>query len=295
MESTKPIFIIAAAVAVFALPSIVLAVEAAGSGEAGSAGSVTAPAPSPATVDSWSFGESRPTVIHEGAGAGRESPTLPKKPMIRESPSRPSMGKTAADQDGDGKPDIVAPRDAASGLPTGKRLMNASGTMPEKTQERMQEAKEKMAERIQDRMQDFAKKTIARMRAAVDRLAKLIERIESRLAKMAENGKSIDKATPLLAKAKASLGEARAELKLAEEAIASAAVSGVAGSSTRPTNQPGAVKEHLKKAEAAIRAAHKAIADAVGAIRVAAGDIKADGKAKATTTTTTAAGGTTAQ
>ncbi len=284
-------------------PSFAFAEETSASAGASSETTVTtAPDGTSASSNTGAKTTVRESPSRPSTGNLRESPTLPSRPGVtspRDSATGQATGKRvmAADVDGDGKVDIVSPRDAASGLPTGKRqyqpiiirkvtdaeeneqsrlnglppgdpmgkrMQNASGTMHEKMGERMDEAKERMGERKENHAKEMARKTIQRMAAAIARIEQLATRVDSRLQKLAANGRDVSTATPLLAKSREKLAAARIELTAAEAAVTT--MTPGTGTSTMPSKD-NPVRMHLEAAKTLIHEAHKALEEAVSSIK----------------------------
>jgi cellobiose-specific phosphotransferase system component IIA len=162
-------------------------------------------------------------------------------------------------------------------------------------QQRVEAAKERINEARKEQMKEFVRKTIARMRAAIERLTKIADRIESRISKIEQlqnaranasttsSGGGVGKVNVQdISFMKNSLTVARTQIEKAKAALAEAeagfssyvppsteATLSATGTPIRP--QPGMgqtspMRESLKKAEAAIRAAHKALTEAVGSM-----------------------------
>jgi archaellum component FlaC len=226
-------------------------------------------------------------------GAAPPVPTL-----YRESPSRPSSGKP-------------------SGLPPGKpvignRMLNASGTkeMPkaadmreramnrptstEMGMGRGEEMREKMMEKRAEIMKRMIEQQVGRMKAMIDRLTKLADRLASRIAKLKERGVDTTKTESLLSDARAKIELARSATSEAERAakdiIAGTTASSTAtGSSTIAKPELGkSVRDALAKAREAVKAAHKALVEAISSLN-------ASDKPKPTPATTTNATGTNSQ
>lgn len=215
---------------------------------------------------------------------------------------------------------VVSPRDAASGLPTGKRqhapviirkeisARTASGTkpLPEDMEKRlenrdtmynklqgrasttMDEKRAEMKERRSEILKRNAMRMVAHMNAAIGRLSKLADRVDSRIIKMKEHGADTTKAEANIALTRTKIAEASAAVKLAEDSIAGAALSAdVTASSTSPSDPGKMVREALNKAKEAVFAAHKALVEAIKSLK----GIKID--VTATTTAETNTGATT--
>ncbi|KKW36074.1 MAG: hypothetical protein UY81_C0033G0001, partial [Candidatus Giovannonibacteria bacterium GW2011_GWA2_53_7] len=165
--------------------------------------------------------------------------------------------------------------------PEVKNRMMGSST-PEKMNERMDAAKERMSERrdeVKTRMLEkkseilkrMAKQSIVRLRAAVERLSKLANRLEARIAKIKEKGVDTTKATSLLAIARTQITGATTAINEAEASIPAAATQADRSASDTTNLAPGkAVREALHKAEVALKAAHKALVDAIVALKASA-------------------------
>ncbi len=216
--------------------------------ETSASGSTGTPAPSPSTI--------------------RESPTLQSTGKLRESPTKASLTH-----------EVVSPRDAASGLPTGKRLnglppgtpvtgtrMNASGTktlpagMEERMQNRddmrvkleerasttrdnMQQRREDMKEKRQERRGEILKRQatmlINRMKAAIERIVKLSGRVDSRIVKLKEHGADTSKPEASMVIARGKIADAKAAVAAAEAAVANAVINADASASTTASVDPG--------------------------------------------------------
>lgn len=229
--------------------------------------------------------------------------------------------------------DVVSPRDAASGLPTGKRQhapviirkeldkstpllgRTASGTKPmspemenrlenrdemrdklvqraSTTQSNREERRDEMREKMQERKSEILKRhatnMVRQMRAAIGRISKLADRMDSRIAKMKERGADTSQAEANIAIARTKITEASAAVKLAEDAIASAVVAAdVSASSTSPSDPGKAVREALNKAKEAVFAAHKALVEAIKSLKGIRIDVVATTTASTDATTTT--------
>jgi DNA repair exonuclease SbcCD ATPase subunit len=176
-----------------------------------------------------------------------------------------------------------------------ERIGTGTAPLDGKIRERVEEAKTRLAEARAEQMKDFVRKTIARMRAAIERLSKLADRIDSRMKKLeaaqqeAKNALStssegrgkvsvqdLSLCFKCTARARAAIDEAKAALAEAEAKFASytpptpADDEHVPGTPTRPQpglGQPSPIREDLKKAEAAIRTAHRALVEAIASMR----------------------------
>lgn len=251
--------------------------------------------------------------------------------QLREKPTLPQKG-------------VLAPRDAASGLPTGKREqmpapvkavapglpadkreqmpaplkkevrehMQASTTgdikrtmtvphvlekreaMTEKRasstaarEERRNEAQQQLLERRMEIMKRFIAQQIHRMEVMIERLTKIADRIASRIQKLKERGVDTAKAEELLGIARTKLNEARtilSDAKAKAEEVASGMGStmgtsdvdgdgaldiaaGENGTQGEKRDLGKPARDALQKAREAVRAAHRALIDAVNALK----------------------------
>lgn len=212
---------------------------------------------------------------------------------------------------------VVAPRDTASGLPTGKRqyqpvrgtssnplpadtekrleerdalrakLEGGASTTKENKEERRDEMKEKMKERRSEVLKRHAMMMIERMNAAIRRESKLGDRIDSRIAKMKAHGADTTQAEANMVIVRTKIAEATAAVKLAEDSIPGAIASADASASSTLPSDPGkAVREALNKAKEAIFAAHKALVEATKSLKGIRIDVVATTTTEVTATTT---------
>lgn len=257
--------------------------------------------------------------------------TVTAPPIRRESPTLPSKG-------------VVAPRDAASGLPTGKRqhepimlresptrastgktmmtgattsenaktmvaphVLEKRETMMEKRasssaarEERREEAREQLLEKRFEIMKRFIAQQVHRMEAMIERLTKIADRLASRIQKLKERGVDTVKTEELLAIARTKLNDARTALAAAKteaEVAASArvAVGDVDGDgksdiaieeegvqAQKPADAGKGVRTALQKARDAVRAAHRALVDAIASLNAG---VKTTSKATTTANT----------
>lgn len=223
----------------------------------------------------------------KGMGVGRIAPTTtrsipPEDRMLRRASGTPAIPLEAKD--------MIERREAVR-----ERIGTGTAPLDGKIRERVEEAKTRLAEARAEQMKDFVRKTIARMRAAIERLSKLADRIDSRMKKLeaaqqeAKNALStssegrgkvsvqdLSLCFKCTARARAAIDEAKAALAEAEAKFASytpptpADDEHVPGTPTRPQpglGQPSPIREDLKKAEAAIRTAHRALVEAIASMR----------------------------
>ncbi len=222
----------------------------------------------------------------------------------RESPSRPSQGKPAlyhevksprdsASGQATGKQLNSLPpgtRPAASGtkpLPAGMDVRNkmmASGTKPlppgmeqrlenrDEHKAEMTEKREAMQEKRQEHRGEILKRQAMQLikvaKAAIERYAKLIERINSRIAKLKAEGKDTTKAEAAIAVAVAKLAEAKAAVALAESSLPNAVLQADASASSSVKIDSGKpVREALAKVREALKAVQKALQATMLALR----------------------------
>lgn len=164
-----------------------------------------------------------------------------------------------------------------------KDLMNRASTAGTST--RLQNMQEKRADRIEkltdkrkEIIRNFAARMFHRMEAAIERLKKLDERIGSRITKLKEKGIDTSKAEIALGTAKTEIGNAETHL-----AAAKTAAQGAIDSET-PKEAFESVRTHVEMTRDAIKKAHKALIDAVVALKGKSGN---KGGAATTTATTT--------
>lgn len=286
----------------FLVPSLAFAVDAGGASGDGS--SMHPPAPTPMGASSMGGGAEHPDMPPKPPLLIRESPTMPSLPphqpmLLRESPSKASDGqlRESPSKPSMGMHDTKGPRDASSGqssgrlngLPPGEPFMGKHGSttpprpmgvpkdmreggassterdnMREKMDERRDGMKQKQDEHRGEMLKRMAHQMIERMQAAVDRLKKLSDRINSRILK--QKGAGVDTSTTeaVLVIARGKITDAQAAIDLAKGAIDSAAQNADAtASSTTSSNAGKPVREALSKAKDAVFAAHKALVDAI--------------------------------
>lgn len=132
------------------------------------------------------------------------------------------------------------------------------------------ERKEKLNEKAKDRIEAYVNRIIKRLNAALDRLEKIAGRVESRIAKLEEKftDRSID-----LSEAKRLLDVTKNEIAIARESVSSVegAVAG-ALATDNPKESFSAIHELIKEASANVKSAHKALIDAIKAVKAEVGD-----------------------
>lgn len=280
------------------LPGIASA-EGTATGEAdGTAVGTTPPSPSP-TADAYSWGVNNVQTPPPGKGMGsgramNASGTPPRRPMegmpravnASGTPIKPIMASGTRPLPPQMK-EMMEHRDETRDQMMKEGRLNRPGAtntpdgrpMPAQMKERMQEAKERREENRGERMREFAERTKKRAEAAIDRLVKLTERIEARIAKIKASGKDTSEAESHIAKAKVAIDNAKAMLA---DAIAKAATfdpSTIASTSDMRA-QPGMsehspMREPFKKFNDELKTAHQELNNAVKSLKGILGENKA--------------------
>lgn len=184
---------------------------------------------------------------------------------------------------------VKSPRDAATGQSSGKRMMaSTTKPVPPVVSERMEARdelrlkmtasgsstvgrgeemrKDAMKQRIEI-YQRFAATMITRMQAAIDRMKKLADRLDSRITKEKERGVDTTKAEASLAIARVKIADAQAAITVATTTVsAESTYASVSASTTKPSDIGKPVREALNKAKDAVFAAHKALVDAISSL-----------------------------
>lgn len=206
---------------------------------------------------------------------------------------------------------VVSPRDAASGLPTGKRqhepimmgkeemqakkgemrakASTTRGEMKQKIEDRrgeIQVKKDEMRNNMEGKRMEIMKKhgerIVARLNAALGRLMNIADRLDSRIKKFEEKGFDTTKAKADIAIAKTKIDAAKTKIDAAKIAIA-----GIILDNSAATTTPGdiisgkikLIKEQVRTAETALKEAHKALVQVVIDLKGRSGD-KATSTAK---------------
>jgi len=158
-------------------------------------------------------------------------------------------------------------------LPIKPRITGTATTTPamrlEEKQERMGARMQKLEERRKQMIKKFFEKMVRRFDAAINRLKKLADRIDSRLTKFAtERGKDVTLLRTRLVEAKAKITEAEAAINAAK-----AGLDGALNSET-PREAFEAVKKLISDARDKIKEAHQALVKVVTEIKGASGGVK---------------------
>lgn len=209
----------------------------------------------------------------------------------------------------DARSGLVAPRDQATGQSSGKRqyapvMMNGSSTagagaeieareqmrikMEDRASvnastsvERREAAQERRVEVRNDARRALGERMILRLVAALDRLATLADRIESRATKLTDKGADVSTTAELLVVARAKIADGRVAIDEARVSLNGTTTATTAGtrclggaSGTRCISDGALASQgnqmlraHLERANAAVRAAHKALVDAVVSLK----------------------------
>ncbi len=145
------------------------------------------------------------------------------------------------------------------------KVETARDEAKQKIQTVKQEAKERLAQNAADRVKKHVEIVTRRLSAALDRLTKLADRLDSRMDKLEERGVELNRARTLLETARTEIRNARTAV--AELPVAVAAVI----TSDNPKESFAKVRELVSQTEASVKKAHKALVDAIAAVKAAAG------------------------
>ena len=143
---------------------------------------------------------------------------------------------------------------------------SASGTdcMSGRGIDRRNEMRAHAMERRGEILKRISQLMIGRMDAAIERLSKIADRIDSRILKLKEKGVDTTKPETLVGIARGKISDAKIAVGVAANAVASAVVQADASaSSTKPIDAGKPVREALNKAREGVFAAHKALVEAV--------------------------------
>lgn len=245
------------------LPAVSFAEEIAATAGAGTSGTIKAPVT--AHADSYSFGASNPTSMGpKGLSGGRVAATG-TRPLEKSIEER------------------MQERDAMHAKLVGS------------TTERKGEMRQNMMKERVEIFSRFTATMIGRMNAAINRLKKIADRLDSRIAKEKARGVDTSKAEANIAIARVKIADAETAVSLAANIVSSTTASiDLSSTTTKPSDIGKPVREELAKARAAVFAAHKALVDAIasltGVVATATtsdeqhGDVKTHGKSGASTT-----------
>ena len=262
------------------LPAVALAEAVTATAGASAEASGTVKPPVPPTVDSYSFGASNAGSMGSGGGHGSgrmtASGTKPVPKAIEERmQERDAMhAKLSAS---------TSPSDCI-GDPSGKTDCMEQG----------RDATMKHGV-VHERVEIFSRFTatmIGRMNAAINRLKKIADRLDSRITKEKARGVDTTKAEANIAIARVKIADAETAVTLAANIVSSTTASiDLSSTTTRPSDIGKPVREALTKAREAIFAAHKALVDAISSLtgvvtspNEQSGDAKSHGKSSTSTT-----------
>lgn len=182
---------------------------------------------------------------------------------------------------------------SGGGHNTGRESASGTRPVPKAIEERMQE-RDVMHEKLvgsstehrgemrqnitKERVElfsHFSATIIARMDAAINRLKKIADRLDSRITKEKARGVDTTKAEASVAIARVKMADAETAVTLAANIVSSTTVSIDLNSTTaRPSDIGKPVRETLAKARESIFAAHKALVDAIVSL---SGDVSSSG------------------
>lgn len=153
------------------------------------------------------------------------------------------------------------------------RRKDARERLAEKKEERIK----KLNERAQKRISAYVKRITKRLNAALDRLEKIAGRVESRIEKLEERfaDRNLD-----LSEAKVLLDVTESEIAKARESVSSieGALSGVLNTDN-PKESFTSVRELIKNAVDSIKSAHRALVEAIKAVKAGVGTPSSNGTA----------------
>lgn len=128
-------------------------------------------------------------------------------------------------------------------------------------EEKLEDRKNRLGEKKKKRIEAYMTRILKRLQAAVDRLKKLGDRIDTRLEKLEEKGVDVSKARALLADADLEIESAESDLLSIREAIKSVL------DGDNPKDLFRDVRTLLKEAQSSVRGAHKALVEAIRAVK----------------------------
>jgi hypothetical protein len=171
------------------------------------------------------------------------------------------------------KRDLMLGRKASSTSSTTQRMMEKKGEL----EVRKASSTEKRIGMQQGLAKKMAEHTAKVFNATVERLEKLIERIESRIAKVKADGKDTSVSEGFVAQAKAHLSEAKTSI---------ARFASIDLSADKAKENFSAVKEVAREVKEHIKEAHKALSEAVRALKPGSNGGTATTTASTTASTT---------
>ncbi len=135
-------------------------------------------------------------------------------------------------------------------------------------EQRQAAARQRMEEKRSEIFKRVSEQMWKRMEAAIERLSKLSDRVDSRIQKLKEKGVDITKPEALISAARTKLTEAKAAVDAAKQEVGGAtALADTSALNTKPDDAGKPVRESLGKARDAIFAAHKSLVSAVASLK----------------------------
>jgi hypothetical protein len=126
--------------------------------------------------------------------------------------------------------------------------------------DRLESRRDMFLENASDRLTNIARRILGRFYAAIERMEHIANRVDSRIAKLEERGNDLSEAKRLLA-------EAWVKIDAAGEAVAEVEINLGELIADTPHETLQKVRELLGTAKEALRSAHRALVDAIIAIR----------------------------
>ncbi len=245
------------------LPAVSFAEVISATTEASAETSGTIKTPVATHADSYSFGASNPTSMGTGGhGAGKMAATgtRPVEKAIEER---------------------MQERDAMHAKLVGSGAVGRGEVRQNMTKERI------------EIFARFSTTIIGRMNAAINRLKKIADRLDSRIAKEKARGVDTTKAEANVAIARVKIADAETAVSLAANIVSTASANiNMSSTTTKPSDIGKPVREALAKAREAVFAAHKSLVDAISSltavVAITSDELNGDTKphAKATSSTT---------
>lgn len=134
--------------------------------------------------------------------------------------------------------------------------------------ERQADARERMQEKRSEILKHMSEQMFKRMEAAIERLTKLSDRVDSRIQKLKEQGVDTTKSEALIKTTRVKITEATTAVEAAKQEMEGAAtLADTSASSTKPVDAGKKVRDQLEKARVAITAAHKSLVAAVESLK----------------------------
>lgn len=155
----------------------------------------------------------------------------------------------------------------------------------EAVQNQMEERRSNALDKIKERVSDLMAKVIKRFEAAVERLEKLSDRIESRIKKMEAGGIDVIKAKELLATANLKIEVAKASVAGITLPLTNT-VSGTSSTTALVKEKYSLLRTQIAEAKEDIKAAHAALVDVIRNLKPGANKVRTGANATTTATTT---------